>query len=317
MPAPRITLDQWRAFTAVVDSRSYAKAAKKLHKSQSTVTYAVQQVESLLGVKAFRIEGRKAVLTSTGELLYRRARYLLDEATALELASQRLSAGWEAQIGMAVEIIFPSWLLLECLDQLGTESPHTRVELIETVLGHRSDVLSAGVADIAILASVPPGFVGESLMRVRFFLVTSSDHPLQHLGHKATLRDLRQYRHLVVRESNPERGSPTSIDVTQRWTVSHLATAIEAARKGYGFAWLPEELIRDDLASGALKPVALRDSGERFAEICLIFADPEHAGPATRRLAEIFRERVGSECARSATGATTHRRVGRPTTAKS
>jgi DNA-binding transcriptional LysR family regulator len=317
MPAPRITLEQWRAFTAVVDSHSYAKAAEKLHKSQSTITYAVQQVESLLGVKAFRIDGRKAVLTPTGALLYRRARYLLDEANALEQASQRLSAGWEAQIGMAVELIFPSWLLLECLDQLGTESPHTRVELIETVLGHRSDVLSSGVADIAILSSVPPGFVGESLMRIRFFLVTSADHPLQHLGRKATLRDLRRYRHLVVRESNPERGSPTSVDVTQRWTVSHIATAIEAARKGFGFTWLPEELIRDDLASGALKPVALRDGGERFAEICLIFADPEHAGPATRRLAEIIRERVGSDCARSAIGATTHRRAGRPTTAKS
>jgi DNA-binding transcriptional LysR family regulator len=268
-------------------------------------------------VKAFRIDGRKAVLTPTGALLYRRARYLLDEANALEQASQRLSAGWEAQIGMAVELIFPSWLLLECLDQLGTESPHTRVELIETVLGHRSDVLSSGVADIAILSSVPPGFVGESLMRIRFFLVTSADHPVQHLGRKATLRDLRRYRHLVVRESNPERGSPTSVDVTQRWTVSHIATAIEAARKGFGFTWLPEELIRDDLASGALKPVALRDGGERFAEICLIFADPEHAGPATRRLAEIIRERVGSDCARSAMGATTHRRAGRPTTAKS
>jgi DNA-binding transcriptional LysR family regulator len=99
--------------------------------------------------------------------------------------------------------------------------------------------------------------------------------------------------------------------------VSHIATAIEAARKGYGFTWLPEEVIRDDLASGVLKPVALRDGGERFAEICLIFADPEHAGPAARRLAEIFRERVRSECARSATSVGAHRRAGRPATARS
>src|SRR5262249_16249516 len=155
--------------------------------------YAIQQVETLLGVKAFRIDGRKAVLTPTGELLYRRARYLLDEAGALEQASQRLSAGWEAQIGIPVEIIFPSSLVLECLDRLGRESTHTRVELIETVLGHRSDVLSAGVVDLAIFSSVPTGFVRESLMRVRFFLVTSADHPLQHLGRTATLRDLRQH----------------------------------------------------------------------------------------------------------------------------
>jgi DNA-binding transcriptional LysR family regulator len=309
MPAPRITLEQWRVFAAVVDAGGYAKAAERLHKSQSSVTYAVQQVESLLGVKAFRIEGRRAVLTPTGELLYRRARYLLDEASALEQASQRLSAGWEAEIGVAVEIIFPSWLLLGSLAQLGEESPHTRVEVIEAVLGHRTDALTAGSADLAIYAIVPQGFLGEPLMRVRFVLVTSPDHPLQRLGRKATLRDLRQHRHLVVRESSPERGSPPSVDATERWTVSHMATSIDAARRGYGFAWLPEERIREELTSGALRPVAAREGGERFAELYLIFADREHAGPATRRLAEIIRERVVNECARSATGAVAHRRT--------
>ena len=84
MPAPRISLEQWRALLAVVDEGSYARAAKALHKSQSSVTYAVQKLESLLGVKAFKVQGRKAGLTPTGELLYRRARYLLDEATGLE-----------------------------------------------------------------------------------------------------------------------------------------------------------------------------------------------------------------------------------------
>ncbi|HZQ61736.1 MAG TPA: LysR family transcriptional regulator [Casimicrobiaceae bacterium] len=307
IPAPRISLEQWRAFTAVVDAGSYAKAAEALHKSQSSVTYSVQQVESLLGVQAFRIEGRKAVLTPTGELLYRRARYLLDEASGLEQASQRLSAGWEARIWVAVEIIFPTWLLLEALDELGTESPHTRIEVIESVLGHRTDALSAGAADLAIYSMVPQGFLGESLMRVRFLLVTSPEHPLQHLGHKATMRDLRQHRHLVVRETSPERGAPTLIDVTQRWTVSDMATSIQATRMGYGFAWLPEERIRGELASGALEPIALRDGGDRFAELYLVFADREHAGPATRRLADIIRERVGSECARSATAHTSAR----------
>jgi len=301
MSAPRITLDQWAALATVVEAGGYAKAADKLHKSQSSVTYAVQQLEAQLDLKAFRIEGRRAVLTPGGELLYRRARYLLDEAVALERSSKRLSAGWEAEVRIAVEIIFPTWLLLECLDALGNESPHTRIEVIESVLGHRTDALSAGQADLAIFGSIPPGFLGDPLMRLRFVLVASPRHPLHQLGRKLTVRDLRQHRHLVVRESNPERGSPTSVEVTQRWTVSHIATSIEAARRGYGFAWLPEEKIRDELAAGTLKPLALREGGERFSELYLIFADREHAGPATLRLAEILRERVASECRRSAT----------------
>jgi DNA-binding transcriptional LysR family regulator len=298
--APRITLDQWSALAAVVEAGGYAKAAQKLHKSQSSVTYAVQQVESQLGVKAFQIAGRKAALTPTGELLYRRARYLLDEAAALERSSKRMSAGWEAEIRLAVEILFPSWLLLRCLDKFGAESPHTRVEVIDTVIGHRTEALSAGQADLAIFTSVPPGFLGDSLMRLRFVLVASPQHPLHQPGRKLTLRDLRQHRHLVVRESSPERASPTSMDVTQRWTVSHIATAIEAARAGYGFVWLPEDKIRDELAAGTLKALPLREGAERFAELYLVFADREHAGPGTLRLAEIIREGVASECKRSA-----------------
>ena len=83
MKAPRVSLDQWRALAAVVDTGSYAKAAELLNKSQSSVTYAVQQLESSLGIKAFEIKGRKAALTPTGELLYRRGRILLEDADAL------------------------------------------------------------------------------------------------------------------------------------------------------------------------------------------------------------------------------------------
>jgi DNA-binding transcriptional LysR family regulator len=300
MPAPRITLDQWSALVAVVDAGSYAKAAAALHKSQSSVTYAVQQIESQLDVQAFRITGRKASLTPTGQLLYRRARYLLAEATALEQASKRLSAGWEAEVRLAIEVIFPTWLLLACLDRLGQESPHTRIELIESVLGHRTGALTLGHADLAIFGGVPSGYLGEPLMRLRFVLVAHPDHPLHKLGRKLTLRDLRLHRHLIVRESSPERAAAPSMEATQGWTVSHLATSIEAARAGYGFAWLPEERIRRELEAGALKELPLREGGERFAELYLIFADREHAGPATLRLAEIIREAVAIECKRSA-----------------
>jgi hypothetical protein len=43
----------------------------------------------------------------------------------------------------------------------------------------------------------------------------------------------------------------------------------------------------------------MREGGERFAELYLILADREHAGPATLRLADIIREAVASECRRS------------------
>ena len=88
-----VTLEQWRALISVVDSGGYEKAAETLNKSQSSVTYAVQKLQSQLGVKAFEVKGRKAVLTPTGEFLYRRARALVEEAAEGEarrdIATQR------------------------------------------------------------------------------------------------------------------------------------------------------------------------------------------------------------------------------------
>src|ERR1700757_77189 len=103
--SPKISLDQWRALLAVVDAGGYAQAAEALHKSQSAVTYAVQKLESLLGVKVFEVIGRKAHLTPTGEVLYRRARALLEEASVLENAAGSLAAGWEPELRLAMEII--------------------------------------------------------------------------------------------------------------------------------------------------------------------------------------------------------------------
>src|ERR1700690_1967895 len=101
-PVPHISLEQWRALIAVVYAGGYAQAAETLHKSQSAVTYAVQKLEAVLAVKAFEIHGRKAVLTPTGQLLYRRARALLDEAGGIEKAARSLAAGFEPEIRLAV-----------------------------------------------------------------------------------------------------------------------------------------------------------------------------------------------------------------------
>jgi DNA-binding transcriptional LysR family regulator len=294
--APRITLDQWRALAAVVEAGSYAKAAQTLHKSQSTVTYAVQQLEAQLDVKAFQIDGRRARLTPTGELLYQRARYLLEEAAGLEQAARRFSAGWEPEIRLAVEMIFPTWLLLACLDRFGKESPGTQIELTELVLGHRTDALKSGEVDLAIFSTMPAGFLGESLLPIRFVLAANPAHPLHKLGRKLTMRDFRTHRHVVLRETSPARTAEVSMRTTQHWTVGQFSTLIEAVRDGYGFAWLPEEKIRPELEAGTLKPLPLHEGAERFADLYLVFADREHAGPGTTRLAQIIREAVAGEC---------------------
>jgi DNA-binding transcriptional LysR family regulator len=297
MRLPHISLEQWRCLIAVVEAGGYAQAAEALHKSQSTVTYAVQKLESTLQVHAFQIQGRKAVLTPTGEMLYRRARLLLEDADAIERSASKASAGWEAEIVIAVEILFPNWLMFQCLDRFGQESPQTRIEWFETVLDGTTEALRSGKADLAITGVLPPGIPGELLLTVRGIPVAHPDHELHKLGRPLEYRDLRKHRHIIVRDTSAKRDKRVrTLEVARRWTVSNMSTSIGAVSRGYGFAWLPEDKIRNELLSGELKPLSFRDEQRRNQSLYLAFADRAGAGPGAIRLAEIIREEVKTAC---------------------
>jgi DNA-binding transcriptional LysR family regulator len=293
---PKITLEQWRTLIAVVEAGGYAQAAERLHKSQSTLTYGMQKLERLLGVRVFEIQGRRAVLTAAGQVLYRRAKTLTEHAMRLERAAAGLAAGWEAELRLAVEVIFPTWLLLDCFARFAEEHPETRIELIESVLGGTDEALLEGQVDLAIGASVPPGFIGDTIMHVRFIAAAHPDHPLHRLGRPLTLEDLSPHRHLVVRDTGRGRGRTPGWLNERRWTVSHKATSIRAACLGLGYAWYAEDIIREQLAAGELKPLPLREGAERWATLYLIFADRDAAGPGVLRIAELIRAGIAQHC---------------------
>lgn len=289
--SPRATLEQWRTLRAVVDAGSYAQAAERLHKSQSAVTYAVQKLEQMLGVEVFDIHGRKAVLTPAGELFLRRARGLLDEAAALESAAARLAQGWEQEVRLTVDVVFPTWLLLQCLGEFSREHPNIRIDLHETVLGGAEAALRHHETDLAISPIVPAGFVGDPLIRLRFVAVAAPNHPLHGLGRELIHQDLHAHRQLVTRDSDPARQHDAGwLGANARWTLSHKATSIRAACMGLGYAWYAEDMIRDELATGALKPLPLREGAERYVELYLVLPDRDYAGPGTQHLATLLRE---------------------------
>ncbi len=291
--APRITLEQWRALQAVVEAGGYAQAAESLHKSQSTVTYAVQKIEELLDVEVFEIRGRKAVLTEAGQVLYRRARTLLEDAGALERGAAEMASDWQAEIRIAAEIIFPTWLLLESLREFAAERPATRIEVYETVLAGTAEMLAEGRVDLAI-GSEHAGVVGEELMRLNFIAVAHPGHALHKLGRMLTERDLRHHRRILIRESGAQRKREVA-GAELRWTVSNKATSIRAVSMGLGYAWLPEETILEELRAGTLKPLRLA-RGKLSAHLYLAYSDPEFPGRDAARLGDIIRARTAAAC---------------------
>ena len=291
----KITLDQWQALLAVVDEGGYANAAEALDKSQSAISYAVQKIETELGVRAFSLEGRKAKLTETGQMLYRQAKVLVEEAERIESTAIQLSQGWEPLVRVAADALFPQHCMLTALDAFAQQSPLTRVEYSETVLSGSDEALLRKEADVVVNARIPPGFVGEPLMRVRFVAVAAADHPLNQAD-SLTHEDLRQHRQIVIRDSGSRRIDSGWLGAEQRWTVSHPSTRIAAIRRGLGFAWVPEAEIGDGLETGALKVLPLKEGVERLVDLHLIYADGQYAGQAARYLGERIREAAAVPC---------------------
>ena len=279
----RVTLEQWRMFRSVVQFGGFNQASQGIHKSQSSIHNAVGKIESSLDVKLFEIEGRKTVLTEAGELMLRRANFLLDEAAKLEIVGQTLGQGTEGHLRIAVDEMFPQVVLYKVLESVSAQYPMLQIELIESVLSGASELLNNADVDIAISPIALIDGFSEQLCQINFVAVASPEHALHKLNREISAEDLKSHRQVVVRDSALfNRNDAGWLGANQRWTVSHLRTSIDMICNGLGFAWLPISSIEDKLDKGQLKPLPLRHNGKRSMQLHLIFKDGDSLGPAAR-----------------------------------
>ena len=289
MGTPRTTLEQWAALQAVIDRGGFEAAAEALDRSQSSVSYALKRLQAQLPVAVLEPRGRRAALTAHGEVLLRRARRLLEDAAKLERLATTLAQGWESEVRLAVDNITPPELVLCSLAEFSAQAPETRVQLVESVLSGTSEALLQRRADLVVAGQVPPGFLADPLVQVELVAVAHRAHPLHGLGRELTENDLAGHRQVVVRDTGVHRSLDAGwLGAEQRWTVSHLRTAIATIRRGLSFAWVPRDHVVDELASGELLPLPLREGVSRSATLHLVYGDRDGAGPATRLLAGIL-----------------------------
>ncbi|AMO55038.1 LysR family transcriptional regulator [Endozoicomonas montiporae] len=286
----KVTLEQWRMLHAVVEYGGFAQASSVLHKSQSTISYAVTKLQDQLGVRILEVRGRKAELTEAGKVMLRRSQVLLKESDALEKVAGSLAMGWEGELTLAVEVLFPYNILMSILEDFSQVSRNTRLELVESVLSGTTERVVSGQADLVITGVLPTGFLGEKLLSIRFVPVARFDHPLLQLGRTITEKELKQQRQIVVRDSGMKRSSSAGwLGTEERWTVSNMTTVVRLLEQGLGFAWLPEHYVDTRLKEGSLQVLPLDLKGLRDVPLYLVFPDADNCGPATQALANLIR----------------------------
>jgi DNA-binding transcriptional LysR family regulator len=150
-------------------------------------------------------------------------------------------------------------MMFDCLSRFGTESPQTRIEWLETVIGGTAEALQSGVADSGRRRACPAG-------TQRRAADGGELRPRRASGACAPQARSRDYdarsaqaSALIVRDSSAQRDKKSELlEVEQRWTVTNMSTSIGAVSRGHGFAWLPQDKIRTELEDGTLKILPVR-----------------------------------------------------------
>lgn len=295
MKNPRVSLEQWLAFKTVVDCGSYAMAAQALNKSQSSISYAIARLNEQLPQPVLILDGRKAVMTDAGQVLYRHAERLLNQASQAEAIASSLALGFESEVAIAVDVLVEVGSLVCAFEEFSQEFPHTRIRVLETSLSGTTEALLEKTADLVIGTKTPPGFQSRPLLQVKMIAVAAPGHPLVKNREDVSELELRSIRQVVLRDTGTFREQDSGwLQADQRWTVSHFSTSIKLLRSGLVFAFLPQNWIEQELAEGSLQRIPLAPSMDRLLQVHMMLADNQAAGPATKALYETIFEKLSA-----------------------
>lgn len=163
-----------RTFLAIVETGSFAEAAKKVHVTQSTVSVRVKTLEEQLGRAVFQRGKSGAALTHAGRQFYRHALTLVRvwQSARLDVA---LPEGVEETLSIGGQPSLWDGFLLEWIAQVRRRAPQLA---LRTELGFSDaliDDMTKGLIDLAVLYApqVRPGYVVERLFDDEFVLVSS------------------------------------------------------------------------------------------------------------------------------------------------
>src|SRR3954453_5630507 len=126
-----LSLDQILTFLAAAEEGSFSAAGRRLKRSQSVVSQTLANLEAQLGVRLFDRSARYPVLTKAGEVLLTDARAITRQVGTLRAKARALGGGLEAELAVAVDVMFPIQVFARAVRDFRAEFPETplRVEV--------------------------------------------------------------------------------------------------------------------------------------------------------------------------------------------
>ncbi len=247
-------LDALNLFARVARAGSFAKAAEQHHLDPSLVSRKIASLERELGFRLFQRTTRVISLTEAGaEFLTRIEPHVtaIDEA---RIAGRDLTEQPQGLLRVTASTSFGYEILTPLLPKLMEHSPNLEIELLLT--DRRINMIEEGI-DLAVRLGVLPDsdLVATKLMPIKFRIYASSSFAgLSKASDELnclTYPGGQQSRGVVVQKS----GSTSTMILKGSVTISNALALKRCACLGLGPAFLPDWLVKAELAAGTLVDV--------------------------------------------------------------
>jgi DNA-binding transcriptional LysR family regulator len=263
-----MTIAQFRVFTAVVETKSFTRAAEILHITQSAASHAVAGLEEELEV-ALLIRDREQGI-SVSEFGNRVLQPILSILNGVSAIEQEAAAQKGMESGTVRVGCFPSAaarILPKIIARFGKLYPHRQILLFEGTDQEVAEWLHSRAIDV--------GFVGSSTLkddivpitRDKMVVILPKDHRLQ-ATKNLTIASLVHFPFIMSKGGcEPliaEMFSKHNRSPSVRFEVRDMATILNMVQEGLGITIVPEMALPDQLPKVTvreLNPIAWRNIG--------------------------------------------------------
>ena len=245
------------AFVQAATQGSFSAAARKLGRSQSTISAAVASLEIDLNLTLFDRSSRKPGLTPAGHVVLQRAEAILAATSRLEMTASQLSQGVEAKLTVALSDTYQSDRFEAALSTFEQRYPDLELECLIAECDDLVALVQSGRAHVAFAErqdSYPPDLASSTVdERTEIALFVAHGHPLANLA-KVDQEVLQQHRELrLATIVNPYESRAKG----RVWSAPSYLMLLEMAQGGFGWAPLPRWLV-ERFGAGALQELQVR-----------------------------------------------------------
>ncbi|MEZ7848557.1 MAG: LysR family transcriptional regulator [Polaromonas sp.] len=233
------------AFAEAATLGSFSAAARKLGKSQSTVSSAIANLEIDLGLSLFDRSRRKPTLTEHGRVMLGKVQEILAASDRLDLSASQLGGGLEAKLSVVWSDTYQSDGFESTLTAFEQRFPDLAFECLIAEHGDLVALVQSGRANIGVVGAqtlYPPDIGSATIAeQSEITLFVATKHALAGLQ-DVTPEVLSQYRELRLDtyQGRTERLMPAA---RRSWSASSYLMLLEMAVLGFGWAAIPRWMV--------------------------------------------------------------------------